>query len=272
MVEPGTRFGRLVVLVDEGSLRVRCQCDCGKEWVLPRGRLVSGTTRSCGCLKSELLRQKWKVHSERVGPPEGQVFGRLTVVRTERQWAYCLCTCGSQKRVWKYDLLSGKTSSCGCLNSEVAAESLRKTATVHGGWGTSEWNSWHSMLDRCLDPSAMGYENYGGRGINVCPSWCGRTGFQAFLNDVGPAPSPAHTIDRIDNNRGYEPGNVRWATRKEQARNRRNTRWITAFGRKQCLSAWAEETGLSPTTISYRLLKGWPPEKALQRRFGDNPA
>jgi hypothetical protein len=113
----------------------------------------------------------------------------------------------------------------------------------------------------------MGYENYGGRGIKVHPDWCARrTGFAAFLKDMGAAPSPEHTLDRIDGTGAYTPDNCRWATRKEQARNRRSNRLIQAFGREQCLAAWSEEVGLSPTTIRYRLLKGWPVERALQKQ------
>jgi len=119
------------------------------------------------------------------------------------------------------------------------------------------------MIRRCEDPKAMGFENYGGRDIRVCDNW---KDFQVFLDDMGRAPSPPHTLDRIVNECHYEAINVTWATSKQQARNRRNNRIIEAFGRAQCLAAWAEETELSPTTIRYRLLKGWEPEDALTRR------
>jgi hypothetical protein len=269
MFDSGTRFGRLTVVRDRGCTAVDCQCRCGRKTTVSRHRLRVGETRSCGCLRSEMLREKWKKVSKATAIPLGSVFGRLTVRKTHRQWVLCSCTCGRETWVWKYDLRNGKTSSCGCLAREVSAENLRRTATIHGGWGTKEWNSWHSMIERCHNPDAMGYENYGGRGVRVYRRWLGRMGFPHFLTDVGRAPSPIHTLDRIRTNGNYGPGNVRWATPKEQSRNKRNNRIIVAFGRRQCLAAWAEETGLSATTISLRLLKGQSAKQALRRRPGE---
>jgi hypothetical protein len=219
-----------------------------------------------------LLKQKWKRISKQTALEPGAVFGRLTVIKSERQWVTCVCACdnGNRPVVWKYDLVAGRTTSCGCFMRETSAENMRRTSTVHGGWGSKEWNSWDSMIDRCVNPKAMGYENYGGRGIYVCRRWQGRHGFRRFLNDMGKAPSAAHTIDRKNNDRHYTPGNTQWATKKEQARNRRSNRMITAFGKRQCLAAWAEETGLSPTTIRLRLLKGWSSRKALGPRPGEH--
>ncbi len=266
MLGEGSRFGRLVVVEDRGHKKVFCRCDCGATRVLPRHRLRSGNTKSCGCLKSEVTRRRWEMVSAATAILEGSVFGRLTVKESHHQRVQCQCSCGALVWVRKYDLLSGKTSSCGCLRREVGAKRLSVVATVHGGWGTREWNRWWNMVRRCSDPSAMGYENYGGRGVSVCSRWQGSKGFEKFLEDLGLAPSEQHSLDRIDNEGHYEPGNVRWATSREQARNRRNNRMILAFGRTQCLAAWAEEVNLSPTTIRYRLLKGWEPEEALRRR------
>jgi len=263
----GERFGRLTVIEDKGYKEVECLCECGTKKTFRRHNLVTKATKSCGCLRRQNLQEKWKKHSEEVALAPGLVFYRLTVVRSERQWVLCKCSCGAEKWVWKYDLVAEKTKSCGCLNRETAAESLRETATVHGGWNTPAWNSWHAMKERCLNPHAMGYEKYGGRGIRIHESWV--SSFSTFLEYMGNPPTPLHTIDRINIDGHYEPGNVRWATRKEQARNRRNNRMITAFGKTQCMAAWAEETGLSRTTIHYRLLKGWPAEQALRKRKGE---
>jgi len=265
-LESGERFGRLTVMEDRGYKDVLCLCECGTSMTFRRCNLVRGASKSCGCLRRQQLQEKWKKHSKTVSIPQGTVFHRLTVLRNERQWVLCRYSCGAERWIWRYDLLAEKTKSCGCLNKEVAAERLRKTATIHGGWGRPEWNSWHAMKKRCLDPQAMGYENYGGRGIGIHEPWI--TSFANFLRDMGPSPSPHHTLDRLDIDGDYGPGNVRWATRKEQARNRRNNREIRAFGKIQCLAAWAEETGLSSTTIRYRLLKGWPPERALRKKKG----
>lgn len=265
LIEPGSVFGRLTVL-SSFSGKALCSCTCGREKTVHAYNLTSGNTRSCGCLRSEYLKRKWLSHSDQTSIPVGRVFGRLTVVKTDRQRTQCSCSCGNLTWVSKYDLLKGKTESCGCLSREVAAENMRRTSTIHGRWNTREWNIWSHIQKRCYDPNAVGYEKYGAIGITVCQEWRGRGGFQAFLDHIGPCPSIKHTVDRKDNSKGYEPGNVRWATPKEQARNRRNNVNITAFGKTQCLAAWSEELGISPALIQSRLARGWPVEKALVRK------
>jgi hypothetical protein len=125
------------------------------------------------------------------------------------------------------------------------------------------------MLARCYSPSDISYQNYGGRGVTVCERW--RDSFDAFLKDVGFRPRTAkrgHTefsLDRIDNGRGYEPGNVRWAKWKTQQNNRRSSRQITFNGETKTLAEWAAATGIGRATIAYRLKHGWPTEQALGR-------
>lgn len=114
---------------------------------------------------------------------------------------------------------------------------------------------YRNMLARCLDPTNAAYAAYGGRGITVCGRW--RDSFENFFADVGRRPSSAHTIDRIDNDRGYEPGNVRWATASEQARNRRSSRRLTIQGTTCCLTEWATRSGVDYRVIRRRLAKGW---------------
>ena len=116
------------------------------------------------------------------------------------------------------------------------------------------------MLQRCRNPRDRWYAAYGGRGIAVAPEWLS---YERFLQDVGPRPSADHSIDRIDNERGYEPGNVRWATRIEQARNRRTNRLISALGVTLSVSEWAERTGVNRQTIYDRLRRGWPEAMAV---------
>lgn len=268
-IEPGTQFGLLTVICDYSHKRVVCRCTCGKQKSFIRHNLVSGATNSCGCLRSRKLKEKWASFISELTPENGTVFCRLTVIGSNRQMIKCLCDCGQIIEARKYDLLRGYIQSCGCLAKEMAAEKMRTLSTQHGDWGSKEWNSWHSMHERCLRQEAMGYENYGGRGISICKRWLNverGMGFANFLQDMGRAPSSEHTLDRIDSEGNYEPSNTRWATKKEQARNRRTNRLITAFGRTQCLAAWAEESGWSSTTISLRLLKGWSPEKAVAKR------
>lgn len=124
-----------------------------------------------------------------------------------------------------------------------------------------EYRTWRGMISRCRYPSQGGYHNYGGRGIRVCQRW--ENSFEDFLADVGPKPSPGHSLDRIDTSGHYEPGNCRWATRECQNRNRRGNHLITFLRTTKTLSAWSELTGIGPKTIAKRLSLGWSVERAL---------
>lgn len=137
---------------------------------------------------------------------------------------------------------------------------------THGRKGTPEYRSWGAMRTRCNNPNIAAYYRYGGCGITVCDRW---DKFENFLADMGPRPSLSHTLDRIDPHGNYEPGNVRWATKKMQGRNRRNTAWITAYGTRMSLGDWAEAHGLSEETIRWRVTKGWSPEASVAPRFTD---
>lgn len=118
---------------------------------------------------------------------------------------------------------------------------------------------WKSMIQRCTNPRNPSYSSYGGRGIGVCDRW--RT-YALFASDMGPRPAGA-TLDRIDNDRGYDPGNVRWASRKEQALNRYTTRLITYRGKVKPISEWARSAGLGSNTLGRRLDHGWSMHRAL---------
>src|ERR1043165_874637 len=126
----------------------------------------------------------------------------------------CLCDCGARVDVSGGYLRNGRTRSCGCLRREVS----RKNATSHGRYLTTEHLSWREAKQRCHNPKNTQFHRYGGRGIRMCDEW--RRDFLAFLAHMGPKP-PGHTLDRINNDGNYEPGNVRWATPKQQANNRR---------------------------------------------------
>jgi hypothetical protein len=128
--------------------------------------------------------------------------------------------------------------------------------------------SWLSMLARCLDPKHRSFKDYGARGIRVCERWL--LSFTSFLQDMGPRPTGL-TIERIDGNGHYEPGNCRWATPKEQGRNRRNNVLLTARGRTQTISAWAEELGVSANALELRFRAGWPQEKIVSVLVGWRP-
>lgn len=126
---------------------------------------------------------------------------------------------------------------------------------------TPEWISWYHMVQRCLNPSDKRYARYGGRGITVSERW--RDSFEAFLADMGPRPSASHSIDRIDNDRGYEPGNCRWATPQQQRQNRSDNHYIVAHGQRRTITEWAVLAGLATRSIRVRLQNGWTPERAV---------
>lgn len=152
----------------------------------------------------------------------GMRFGRLiTIERVQSEklvrWK-CQCDCGRTTEAYATVLRGGHKKSCGCLANELAGQRARK----HGGRQTVEYVAWQAMIRRCESAYHPAYKNYGGRGITVCTEW--RSDFTAFLACVGPRPSASHSIDRIDNDRGYEPGNVRWVLPAEQARNKRTTK------------------------------------------------
>ena len=169
----------------------------------------------------------------------------------------CRCRCGNTKEVYQSNLVSGHTKSCGCDNRKKS----RERRLTHGQSRTRLYEVWKAMIRRCENKNAKQYEDYGGRGIQVCRRW--RESYEAFIEDMGMPPTPEHSIERRDNDKGYSPENCFWGTRKEQARNKRNNRLLTHDGRTQCTAAWSEETGLSVYTIYARLKLGWTVDEAL---------
>lgn len=192
---------------------------------------------------------------------KGLKFGRLTVVKfigkhTGNFFWECLCSCGKSTTVRSSSLKRGKVVSCGCYGAQRVIEAKTK----HGLAGTREYVAWASIIHRCTNQNAKGWKDYGGRGITICDRW---RSFTNFIADVGMGAFAGCTIERIDNNGSYEPGNVRWATRKEQARNRRSNRHLTFKGRTKPIAAWADEVGVSAKVIYLRLFYGWSTERAL---------
>lgn len=193
----------------------------------------------------------------------GKRYGALLVLSRlpKRRWLL-QCDCGQTHAAFHSNITCGRTTSCGCLRNEL----VRKAKTKHGhtsyrGPCSLTYSTWTSMIGRTTNPSHTVAKHYHARGITVCDRW--RASFENFLADMGERPTKGHSIDRIDNERGYEPGNCRWATRGEQARNTRRTIHLEHNGRTMCVKDWANLLGISPTTLRIRLRRGWPLERAL---------
>ena len=185
----------------------------------------------------------------------GQRFGRLVAISLSGRnkhghilWR-CLCECRNYTVVPQGHLSSGHTKSCGCLFSTEARSLAR---TTHGMSGTTTYLAWQRMISRCYCEKTTRYEEWGGRGIAVCERWM--TSFENFLADMGKRP-PGLSLDRIDGNGNYEPGNCRWSTPTEQAWNRRSTRWITLCGNHLTLKEASARVGISDRIVHKRVRK-----------------
>ena len=238
----GERHGRLTVLRRGPSLgkttRWWCECSCGRACVLVIASNLGRHAKSCGCWKEEerVLRKG----SRRLPHPRvGSRFGRWQVVGPVPDIGYasasctggihyepaalvrCTCGSGAEKAVLVKSLVRGLSESCGCIKKEG---NNFKHGHARAGRHTREYSRYMNMIKRCHDPSNLSWPDYGGRGISVCEWWL--SGFENFLADMGPLPSPSHQIDRKDNNGNYEPDNCHWVTPRENARNRRNSIYV----------------------------------------------
>jgi hypothetical protein len=200
-----------------------------------------------------------KPSNPRVQDMTGQVFGCWTVIGfshrkqeetgTRLYWL-CKCSCGTERAVSGKTLRNGDSRSCGCAGN-----------VKHGMSHSPEYTAWAAMIQRCENPKNPGFPNWGGRGIRVCSRW--RKSFAAFLADVGSRPDPHFSLERINNERGYYPGNVKWQPRREQTRNTRRVHHLIFRGETHTTWEWAEILGIEQKVIRSRLEKGWPIERIL---------
>ena len=172
----------------------------------------------------------------------GQVFGEYAVIEEipKSRKVRCRCSCGKECLVWKSNLVTGNSTSC-----HGKGVFLEK----HGQYKHPAYTSWRSMINRCTNKNAADYKRYGEIGIKVCSRWLS---VENFIEDMGSPPTDAHTIDRINPHKGYNKENCRWATRKEQARNKRNTLIVDGVP----LSKWAEDNNIPYMTAFGRFRRG----------------
>jgi hypothetical protein len=222
--------------------------------------MMDGKSVSCGCT------------FDRDIDLTGRRFGRLLVMgradtfkKGKHAWR-CLCDCGNETVTLTNYLRSGQTISCGCRKAQAAGERCLTHGDAKRGNLTAEYAAWSNMKTRCENPAFNGYAEYGGRGIAVHAGW--RESFEEFLASVGRRPSREHSLDRFpDTNGNYEPGNVRWATRKQQANNKQCQRHFTFQG--LCLTAaeWVERLGVKYSAFHMRIERGWSIERAVTQPY-----
>lgn len=223
-------FVKEVEKKNKGKRRFLCRCSCGSEKEYDGYQVMSGKTKSCGCLQKEKLLErnrnnnpvKYRTSKSKYPYDEcvGTVVNHLYFVKeierskSNRRQFIVRCECGKEFPCEGVMIFNGSTRSCGCYKKRrLSQESL-----THGLTQTPEYEIWGSMIQRCTNSRSTEYENYGGRGIAVCDRWLD---FTNFLEDMGERPTPKHSIDRVDVDGNYEPTNCRWATRLEQNRNQR---------------------------------------------------
>ena len=201
---------------------------------------------------------------------DGTRFGAWTFLGFGEGYRYRVrCICGEDREVRSQDLRNGLSSSCGCLADPPNLAGIGRSNITHGtDYGSKLYRTWRNAKNRVFNPSAEKYATYGSKGIDMDPEWA--SSFEKFAAHLGEPPSPKHSLDRIDNTKGYWPGNIRWATVREQIANRSNTLRITFEGRTLPLTEWCEMLGLKKNTARHRLRAGWSAKDILFGKESSN--
>lgn len=261
----GMVFGRLTVVDYFGEYKWNCICTCGEKKIVRTGDLVNGKTKSCGCLKKEILSEKNTIDLT------GKRFGNLTVIEKSNNdksdgalWK-CRCDCGKEITTRSTYLLSGDTKSCGCRKTQ----SLLDRNVKHGHANNERlYNIWKGMRSRCNNPNSYAYNNYGGRGVKICEEWNDYEKFRIWALSSGFRENKSGlicSIDRIDTNGNYCPENCRWVDIKTQCRNRRSNRLLEVDGEVKSIVEWSEEYGVPAKYIKARIDKlNWSAEDAVK--------
>ena len=240
-------------MTSNGHLKVMARCECGTVKEVFYNKLKHGTSKCCG--KCGIKEYK-----------PGDRVGRWTILYKadcgkKRKW-HCRCDCGVERDVIASKLDHGRTNSCGCYATELV---IQRTKT-HGMSRTRIHREWSHMRQRCL-PNAECHKRYYDRGIRVCDEW--QNSFENFYDYVSKLENfgkPSYSLDRIDNNRGYEEGNVRWADSKMQSLNKENTVFLTYRGETKTLCEWSEITGVPYGRIYSRIkYHGMSVEDAIEK-------
>lgn len=269
----GTRFGRLTVVKEagrtkQGSVKWLCKCDCGNTITVDGSHLRTGSTRSCGCLQFEQRQAMGKANKGKGYDLTGQRFGRWLVLNktkeaVNRTAVYeCRCDCGTVKKVKGTCLTAGESTSCGCRKAEVA----RERSTKHGFSKHPLYHVLADMIQRCHNSNDKGFAGYGARGIYVCDEW--QNNKAAFVEwGLKNGYKPGLQIDRIDNDRGYNPDNCRFVTPIENSNNKRNTVKTVFHGKLMSCFEIAKKYGVRQDLIRNRIRKGFKNDDLIQGGF-----
>lgn len=260
-IKSGENFGSWEYL---GTMEIRksrpfllCMCKCGSKQFILWPNLKRGSSTKCrSCsLKKDITDLKF-----------GKLTPKLEVGKNKhgRVMWYCVCDCGGNITTTQNRLSSGRVKSCGCLLKEMHITGLINRYSTHGMTNTPIYVVWSKMKGRCNNIKNVAYHNYGGRGIKVCERWNDKeNGFANFYADMGERPE-GFTLERIDNNKGYEPDNCKWIPKNEQQKNTRNTYKINIEGDVLCLADACRRLDLKYETVQNRIRRGWAFEKALE--------